>query len=473
MSHDQQSEGGAKMLRSTKLVPALAALVAAGLTLAPASALAARRHARLKRNSAPSSGCRIDVNVAPRFIETGEKTLVYGALTCPPDTSVENQTVTVFGRSLASPTPGALGTAPTDKTGAYQFQTAPLTANTQFYATADGAQSGRKGVKVSPKISLVGPPDGSQLFTGGGPVFRAHARRLGLSNRVVFSGTVSPEDENAVVALQREGSAGGEEWHRIDTGTVGAGGKYTIVHTFAVPGDANIRVIVHAGKRNAPAASESFSYEISQAENPALTIESSADPISFGQSATISGKIAAPSAPVTLLERNRLQHGFTAIATVTAGTDGSYAFPAQAPQQSTFYKVTGAGKTSSRLFAGVRYGLTASGSAGSVQAGQPIDFSGTVTPGHVGHPVYLQVQNGTGVGFHTVEVAKVTSAGTYVLEHTLYATGTRQLRVKVPGDPENQGVASALFAVEVTPAPSSALAPEPPSNSTQPSEGRL
>jgi hypothetical protein len=460
-------------MRSIKLLPALAAIAAAALTLAPAGALAARGHAHVRANGTPSNGCRIDVNVAPRFIETGETTLVYGTLRCPASTSVEGQTVTVFGRSAASPVPSALGTATTDKTGAYQFATAPLTANTQFYATGGGAQSGRKGVKVSPKISLVGPPDGSQLFTGGGPAFRAHTRRLGLSNKVVFSGTVSPEDENAIVALQRENSTGGEEWHRIDAGTVGAGGKYTIVHTFAVPGDANIRVIVRARKRNAPAASESFSYEISQAENPALTIENSADPISFGQSVTINGIIAAPSAPVTLLERNRLQRGFTAIATVTAASDGSYAFPTQTPQQSTFYKVTGAGKTSSRLYEGVRYGLTASASASSVQAGQPIVFSGTATPGHAGHPVYLQVQNGTGVGFHTVEVGKVTSAGTYALEHTLYAAGTRQLRVRVPGDPENQGVASALFAVEVTPAASSALTPEAPNNSSQPAEGQL
>ena len=381
--------------------------------------------------------------------------------------------MTVFSRAAATPTPISLGTAMTDKTGVYQFPTQALSANTQFFATVDGTHSGRKTVKVSPKISLVGPPDGSQLFTGGGPVFRAHARRLGLSNKVVFSGTVSPEDENAIVALQRESSAGGEEWHRIDTGTVGAGGKYSIAHTFAVPGDANIRVIVHAGKRNAPGASESFSYEISQAENPALTIEDSADPISFGQPVTISGKIAAPSANVTLLERNRLQRGFTAIATIAAGADGSYAFAAQSPQQSTFYKVTGAGKTSSRLFEGVRYGLTAAASAGSVQAGQPVVFSGTITPGHAEHPVYLQAQNGTGVGFHTVEVAKVTHEGTYTLEHRFYATGSRELRVRVPGDPENQGVASQLFALEVTPAPAATLAPEPPSNSSQPAEGQL
>jgi hypothetical protein len=460
-------------MRSIKLVPALAAIAAAALTLAPTSASAAKGLNGVKRNGAPSGGCRVNVDAAPRFIETGEKTLVFGTLKCPAGADLENQTVTVFSRTVAAPTPISLGTAMTDKTGVYQFPTQPLSANTQFFATVDGAHSGRKTVKVSPKISLVGPPDGSQLFTGGGPVFRAHTRRLGLSNKVVFSGTVSPEDENAIVALQRENSAGGEEWRRIDTGMVGAAGKYTIVHTFAVPGDANIRVIVHAGKRNAPAASESFSYEISQAENPALTIEDSADPISFGQPVTISGKIAAPSATVTLLERTRLQRGFTAIATVTAGGDGSYAFPTQTPQQSTFYKVTGAGKTSSRLFEGVRYGLTATASTSSMQAGQPIVFSGTITPGHAGHPVYLQVQNGTGVGFHTVEVGQVTSAGTYALEHAFYATGVRQLRVKVPGDPENQGVASPLFAVEVTPAPSSALTPEAPNNSSQPAAGQL
>jgi hypothetical protein len=203
------------------------------------------------------------------------------------------------------------------------------------------------------------------------------------------------------------------------------------------------------------------------------TITSSADPISVGQSVTIGGTIAAPNAPVTLLERNRLQRGFTAVATVAAGADGAYAFPTQTPQQSTFYKVTGAGKTSSRLFEGVRYGLSAAASASTVQAGQPITFSGTVTPGRAGHPVYLQVQNGTGIGFHTVEVAQVTREGTYTIEHTLYAVGARKLRVRVPGDPENQGVASPLFGVEVTPAPAAALTPEPPSNSSQPAEGQL
>ncbi len=161
------------------------------------------------------------------------------------------------------------------------------------------------------------------------------------------------------------------------------------------------------------------------------------------------------------------------MATTTSGGDGSYAFPVQTPTQSTFYRVRGAGKTSSRLYEGVRYGLTASSSASSVPAGSPVTLSGTVVPGHAGHPVYLQVQNPSAIGFHTVEIGQVTGESTYSISHVFYAAGARKLRVKIPGDPENQGVASQLFALEVTPAPASALTPEPPGNSAQPSEGRF
>ncbi|HUA75999.1 MAG TPA: hypothetical protein VL988_14695 [Solirubrobacteraceae bacterium] len=451
------------------------AVLAAAITAAVPAAASARHHARRHavRQAAGMGGCRLDVNVAPRFIEAGESTVVFGLLACPAGVSVAEQPVTIYSRPAGGPPAGAVGSATTDATGHYQFPTAALTVNTQFYAVAGAVRSGHRAVKVSPKITLGGPADGSQLFTGGGPFIRAHLRRQGLTNRVVFSGAVSPEDTGAVVALQRESSVGNEEWRRIGWSRVGQGGTYSITHTFAVPGEANIRVVVRSHGTNAVGASESLSYEISQMQNPALKIESSADPISYGQPTTISGTISAPGGTtLTLLSRNRLQRDFTPVATTTSNGDGSYAFPVQTPLQSTFYKVTGGGKMSSRLFEGVRYGLTDSASAGSVQAGTPLTVSGTVTPGHEGHPVYLQVQNGTGIGFHTVEVTQVHGSA-YSLTHTLYAAGARKLRVKVPGDPENQGVASAPFAVEVTPAPAAALTPEAPGNSTQPSEGHF
>ena len=255
------------------------------------------------------------------------------------------QTVTIFDRSLVpgSPAAGVVGTAMTDATGHYEFTTAPLNSNGQFYATTGGAQSGRKGVKVSPRVSLGGPADGSQLFTGGGPAYRAHLSRLGESNKVVFSGVVSP----------------------------------------------------------------------------ALA--------------------ASVATPMALLARTRLQRHFVPVASVTSGPDGSYSFPAQAPQQSTFYKVTGGGQASSRLFEGVRYGLTATPGASGANVGEAVPFSGTVTPARAEHPVYLQVQNGSGVGFHIVEQAEVSSAGHLLLRARLLRGGHAQAPCEDPRRPRKPG----------------------------------
>ena len=177
----------------------------------------------------------------------------------------------------------------------------------------------------------------------------------------------------------------GEEWRRIGLGQVGPGGSFSITHNFVVAGDSNIRVVVRPFRFNTRGASEPRSYEISQAQNPQLTIQSSANPLAYGQPATISGTLGAGTAaavastPVTLLARTRLQHKFAPVATGVTGAGGSYAFAAQTPQQSTFYRVTGAGKSSAVLFEGVKYVLTAAASATTAQAGQPVTFSGTVT----------------------------------------------------------------------------------------------
>jgi hypothetical protein len=459
-------------MRSTKLIWALTAL-AATAALAPATALALRRPSA---GAAQAGRCRLHMNVAPRFVQAGEATAVFGQLVCPPSAAnplPAAQAVTVFADSAGGPPSGAIATATTDEHGNFAVTTPALQSNSVLYATADGVRSVRRPVKVSAKVTLAGPADGSQLFTGGGPFVRSHLRRRGLSNKVVFSGSVSPADAGAVVALQRESSVGVEEWRGIAWSTVGQGGTYSIVHTFAVPGDANIRVVVHARHRNAAGASEPLSYEISQAQNPALTIESSADPVSFGQPVTIGGKLqAATPTALTLLARTRLQHGFATVATTTSDAAGAYSFPVQTPTQSVFYKVVGGGRTSSRLFEGVRYGVSATASAESVAAGQPVTFAGTVTPAHELHPVYLQALSGSGVGYHTVGVATVGADGRFTIAHAFYTAGVRKLRVKVPGDPENQGAATAPVVLQVTPAPAATLAPEAPGNSAPPFEGR-
>jgi hypothetical protein len=470
-------------MRTSKATGAITA-TAMALALVPAGAFALRgnRVHGAHRHGNDSQGCRLKLNAAPRLVQSGESALLYGTLACSGAVSVANQTVTVSEQAAGMPGTGVAGTATTDSAGNYQLTSPALTTDSSFTASAMGASSGRQNVRVAAKVSLSGPPEGAELFTRSGPFVGAKGLRPFLRNRVTFTGTVSPADAGAEVVLQRENATGNEEWHRIGRTQIDPGCassptgvcSYSLTHTFGAPGDANIRVVVRPHKMNAPGVSETLSYEISQAQNPALTIESSADPISYGQTVTITGTLSAGAGKaLTLLARGRTQSTFTPVASATSGSGGTYSFVPQMPLTSTLYEVTGAGQTSGKLFEGVKYGLTAGVSGSSIQVGQPLTFSGTVTPGNVGHPVYVQQQNLSGIGFKTVEMGTVGAGSTYSIPYTPFATGHRKLRVKVPGDPGNQGVASQAVGVEVTPASSDLLAPEAPGNSNSPAIGQI
>jgi hypothetical protein len=447
-------------MRSIKLVPCITTAAAVLLALAPAGASAGAKAAR--KHPSPNGRCEVNINVAPRLIEAGDSVLVFGHLACDHRANARGQTVKLLQHVSGTAGSGVVQTTTTDAHGFYELETAGIDANSTFYVRSRGAASGRRVVRVLAHVSLNGPPEGTQLLTG-------------ASNKVTFSGTVSPADEGADVVLQRQNAATtGGEWRRIDHGRVGPGGNYSITHTFVVPGDANIRVLVRSQRRNIPTPSNELTYEISQAQNPGFTIQASADPISDGQSVIISGTVAAAAkTPVTLLAHTARQHGFAPVSEVTAEADGNYTFPAQSPINSTFYEVKGAGKTSAVLYEGVKDVLTdAAVSQSTIQAGGSLTFTGTVSPEHAGHVIYLERQNASGMGFHVVQVSTVLPGSTYSISHTVYDPGTKVFRVKIPGGPENEGAASSPFTIVVTPAPADALAPEPPSNSSLPSEGQ-
>jgi hypothetical protein len=295
----------------------------------------------------------------------------------------------------------------------------------------------------------------------------------GRRHRVIFTGTVTPADPGTRVILQRQNAVTGNEWRRIDVGRVTPGGTFSITHTFVVPGDANIRVLVRSQGRNVPSASNLLNYEISQAQNPLLTIAASANPISYGQSLAISGTVAGagPGRPVTLLARTANQSGFAPIVQGLTGDGGSYSFPGQAPVYNTFYEVR-AGVTSAVLYVGVKDVLSAAVFPTLVQAGGQLTFFGAVAPDHTGHAIYLERQNASGGGFHVVQVATVGPGSSYFIVHTVYDAGTKVFRVMIPGGPDNEGAAGTPFTIVVTPAPPAALLPEGPGNSTPPSEGQ-
>jgi hypothetical protein len=437
-------------MRLRKLIAVAATTVP---LLAPAAA-SARKHAS-------AGGCKININLAPRLIEAGETTLVFGRLHCPGkgNKASAGKTVRLMQANTGSGELHAVQSTSTDARGFYELARSGIEFNSAFFVGSHGARSGRRVVSVLAHVTLAGPPDGSQLFTG-------------AAGKVTFSGTVSPQDVGARVVLQRQNANSGDEWHRIDVGQVGLGGAYSITHTFVIPGDANIRVLVRSQGRNAPSPSEVMSYEISQAENPQLTINASADPLAFGQAVTISGTAAGlANTPVTLLARTASQPAFTALAEAKTDASGNYAMPAQAPVASTFYEVKTATRTSATLYEGVRDLLTAQVSAGAIEAGKTLTFSGAVAPDHTGHVIYLERRDRSSGEFHVVEVSVVGPGSTYAITHTVYDPGTKVFRVKIPGGPENIGATSAPFTILVTKAPPERLRPEGASNTSQPSEG--
>ncbi len=460
-------------MRSGKLITAVAAVISL-LVLVPSGALARGHHSFSRR-------CSISMNVAPHEIVAGDQVVVFGRLRCARRANAAGQEVQLYHHLTGMSGFTLVQSVTTDVNGFYEIVGADgaIETNRSFHVRSHGTRSVTRRVSVAAQVTLSGPAEG-QLLTG-------------FPNRVTFTGTVSPADVGARVILQRQNAATGSDWHHIDSGVVDAAGNFTIVHTFIVPGDANVRVLVRSQRRNIPSVSNVLAYSISQAQNPALTIQASADPIAFGEAVTISGKLTSgPNQPVTLLARGRHQRGFAAIAQVSTDAEGAYSFPAQAPVNSTFYRVEAGGQSACRnlppgavcpamrlrqvssavLYEGVKDVLTAQVSATTVPAGQSVTFTGTVSPDHTGHAIYLERQNAQGPGFHVIQVSFVGAGSAYSIVHQLYVPGTKVLRVSIPGGPENQGASSPPFTIQVTPAAASTLMPESPQSSTLPPEGQ-
>lgn len=399
-----------------------------------------------ERHARHGAGCRLTMSLASPYLLAGEQLAIVGSLACSDEAEDGEETVSVFEREAGTSGFTEVGTATTEADGAYQFTTLPLSSNSTFYVTAGGTHSPHRLVRVAAGVSISGPPTGTPLLAAGHR-FAAAARN---SAAATFTGTVSPDDAGARVILQRERAGSNEEWRRIGLGEVASDGTYSISHTFAIPGSVNIRVVVRARGHNLTGASEPISYEIAQRQNPRLTIEASAAPLSYGQPVTISG--VAPGAndeSLTLTARGR-KGSFETTATTTTDGEGNYSFGAQTPTHSTVYEVF-AGRTHSRsLLEAVSPQLTAEASASSVVAGTPLTFKGTVAPDHSGRRVYLERQASSGIGFQVVAVATIGPESTYTLEHTIFTAGPQVFRVKVPAADESPPVASAPIDVQVT-----------------------
>jgi hypothetical protein len=450
-------------MRSIRLGRALAA-TATLLALAPAGASAAGAHSKVKvhRNAGAARGCHVSLFAEEPLISTGESVQVIGTLSSCPGGSgaAASQLVTIHEHSGGTPGFKVIATATTGSGGVYSIPAVPVAVDSSFFATVNGARSAIKRVKVAPQVTLKGPA-GSQIFTG-------------VHNKVTFTGTVFPTgDQGAQLILQREAATGKEEWHAIQHGTVGPGGVFSITHRFLEAGDANLRVLVRPlGKFTFRGVSNELGYQISQAQNPKLTILS-AGLVAYKQPVTITGMLEkGANQPVTLEAHPRGNPGFTVIEKGMTNGSGEYKFEIAAALRNTFYEVSASAVKSAVLYQGVQYVLsTPAVSKSTVSSGEAVTFSGTVTPARE-HVVYLERQDAFGTGFHVVDVGIANaSTGAYTITRRVAGSGKVLFRIRIPGDPENQGAVSSQLPVEVTPATATSLRPVAPS--VLPSEGQV
>jgi hypothetical protein len=241
----------AKSPRSPRTLRArgAAALIAA-LTLAAAAA-------PLPTFGAALRPCRPSIEVSASQVLAGETVTVSGTLQCPEGVEAGGQTVTLFSHSPA----GASGFAPvaeavSDADGSYSIPSPALEANTIFDVRDGRGHSARLRVRVAPQLSLVAPPDGTQLLPGG------RGATTAATNTIAFTGTVTPAIAGELVVLQRERPDGSGKWRRIATTRVDESGNYAITHTFRRAGTATVRVVVRSHGVLVLAASEPRTYTI-------------------------------------------------------------------------------------------------------------------------------------------------------------------------------------------------------------------
>jgi hypothetical protein len=429
-------------MRSPKLTSALAATAA--LALAPAGALAAKHHhSHTVKNGISGHGCRVTLHVENNVVTSGESALAYGVGSCG-STPSAGQPVTLFSRQAGASGFSTAGTATTDSNGGYQIPTGALTFNTGFYAVIGNVHSVERQVKTQALVTATEPKALLALATG-------------KVNAVTFTGTVAPAPEGGEVILERQNLVRGVGWGQISKPVkIGPKGEYSIRHVFRIPGTSNIRVLLRRSTRNVASVSNELSFLISQAQNPALTLESEEDPLPFEGGTNLHGVASgAANTAITLFARTVGGH-FAPIAAGTTDPQGKYAFPVK-PSASMLYQVEAAGHKSRVLYEGVKYVLTAAPPA-TVQSGQQLVITGTVSPVKANHPILLQKKNAQGPGFHTIgKESKVEPDGKFTISEPLFVPGAYTLRVKVPGDPENGAAATAPFTVTVTPVPPASI----------------
>jgi hypothetical protein len=417
-------------LRLAVLASLASALVA---VIVPAVATAAPRH---------NNG--LTIHATPDPIIAGESVLIYGQLN---GGSVAGQRIVLYHHVNGSHRPffSRISSTRTDEHGFYEFirPDGLVETNREWFVrepSVHAVHSRTVRERVSALVSL-----------------SADKTSTDTRQPITFTGHVDPNHAFEAVALQQQ-VGGADHWKTLKRGRLNPGSDYSITYRFRFPGARDVRVLFRGDHRNIRSASDPLTVTIQQAQIPDFTINSSSPIIQFGQSATITGTLYTkgsnarePNTPVTLCSRDVSAPQFTCDTAGMTDAGGNYSFNVTPVHNEAYLVQTTLAphRHTAVLFEGVRDVVTLTGQSPDAAVGQPYTFSGNATPDKAGDTVYLQRLGADG-DWHTVGVSTVNAGSTFQFTRTFGYPGTKTLRARIPGDPENIGGASAPVTVNVS-----------------------
>jgi len=410
------------------------------VTLLGVIALAAPGAASAAAHPHHNHGLTIATTTNP--LVAGEGVLIYGRLE---GADSAGQRILLFHRINPAAQFSLIGTTRTNSAGYYEFVRADgiVNSNRNWYAVGPGGTHSRTIHELVSSIVTLSTASPTSL-TG---------------EAVDFSGTVFPAHRDQRVLIQEQNNNSGTGWHTVASGLTGAGSAFNIEHKFALAGSYTLRAYFPSDVRNIAGQSEALTLTVGQKQNASFTIDGSAPVVSAAQPETITGTLYAARSTktpqtdtmVTLYGREYGGSWTPLQTTTTNSTTADYSF-STTPIHNMVYVV----KTTdppivetADLYVGVQDAVTVNTSASSVDVGDPVTVSGTVTPDHAGHVVNLQrlTPSGTWVD---VATRYLNSSSAYSFSYAFGQLGSFQLRVQIPGGPLNVAVASTPVSVAVS-----------------------
>jgi hypothetical protein len=178
--------------------------------------------------------------------------------------------------------------------------------------------------------------------------------------------------------------------------------------------------------------------------NRGLTIAATPNPISSGEGVLIYGQLkgsAVSGQTIYLYHRIAGQPRFTLIGHTTTNSFGFYEFTREEGVVLTNrnWFVRGPNGTHSRtIHERVSALVSLSSTSATADTGQPVGFSGAVSPAHPFQRVLLREQDSiTGSGFKTIGVTRTDGASAFVIAHRWARPGVYAVQATFPGDFRN------------------------------------